>query len=601
MPIQKLNFRPGVNTQLSKTANEGGWSDSNLIRFRDGLPQKIGGWVSFLSTAITGIARAVWTWQQLDSSLDIAFGTHNSLILSQGGAVFDITPLRRSAVLTSPFTTSVGSAFVTVVDAGHSAVAGDLVVVVSAAAVGGITLAGTYSVAVVVDANTYTILAASGATSSATGGGSTTLSYPLQSGNINAVQSNGVGVGLVGIGTVGTPRSGSLLTLGIRTWALVNWGELLLGVVRYGMLYVWGTSVTTRATQVLNSTPANGPPLTINSMFIGMPERHCILLGTSALNSSNSYDPMLVRFSDVETFDSYLASATNSAGSFRLQGGTQLICGLNITNQSVIWSDAAMFSMRFIGLPYVYGFDRLGTGCGIIGPHAMAEQSGLVFWMGVSAFYAFRGGAPETIPCPVWQTVFSSSVTTSVNLVQADKVYCGISAQTNEVYWFYPSLAGVENDRFVAYNFVENLWHFGAMARTTWIDKSVVRSILATDPVGGVYQHETGVDANGNAMDSYVESGYLDIGDGTEFMFVDKVIPDFGNDQVGTVYVTIKTVDYPNSAPLIQGPFAMTPTTQFLSVRARARQIAFRFETLDAGAYFRLGAIRVQAAQDGRR
>ena len=310
---------------------------------------------------------------------------------------------------------------------------------------------------------------------------------------------------------------------------------------------------------------------------------------------------MLVRFSDVETYDTYNATATNSAGSFRLQGGTQLICGLNITNQSLIWSDVALFSMRFINLPYVYGFDRLGTGCGIIGPNAMAEQSGIVFWMGHSAFYAFRGGAPETIPCPIWQTVFSTTAQTSVNLMQSDKVFCGINSQNNEVIWFYPSIAGTENDRYAAYNYIENTWHFGAMARTTWADIGVVHAILATDPSGIVYQQETGNDANGAAMNSYIESGYLDIGDGADFMFVDKVIPDFGSDQSGTVYATIKTVDYPNNPPLVQGPYALTPTTQYQTVRARGRQVAFRFETTGMGAYFRLGAVRVQAAPDGSR
>jgi hypothetical protein len=603
MPISKLNIRPGANTQLSPTANDGGWSLTNLVRFRDGLPQKFAGWQRYLTSAVKGVTRAIWTWQQLDASVDIAFGTHSALMLAQGGALFDITPFRHESSPAGPFTTVSGSKTVTVADTANGSNPGDTVLISSALDVGGITLFGYYTVVSAINNNSYTILAASAATSGATGGGTPLLQYVLPGGNQSSINSNGFGVGPYGAGSYGTPRTSSLLTLKLRQWSLSNWGELLLACLRYGHLYVWGTDLSQRAVEVVNATPAFGPPKTIQAMFIGMPERHCILLGTSALNDTTSFDPMLVRFSDVETYDTYNATALNSAGSFRLQGGTQLICGLNITNQSLIWSDAAVFSMRFIGLPYVYGFDRLATGCGIVGPHAMVEQSGAVFWMGISAFYMFSGGAPTTIPCPVWQTVFSTFQQTSIDLIQGDKVYCGVDAGNNEVLWFYQSIGGDNTsdcDRYVAYNYVEQTWHFGMMARTAWVDRGITQEILATSPTGIVYQQGIGEDADGVAMDAYCETGYVDISDGTEYMFVDKIIPDFGLDQMGTVYLTMKSVNFPNKPPVVSGPFAMTPDTEYQTVRVRARQVAFRFEAKDLGAYFRLGAVRVQAAMDGR-
>ena len=596
MPLTKLKFTPGQDTQLSQTADEGGWFATQLIRFRDGLPQKIAGWVSYATNTVMGYPRAMHTWQQLNSVLDLAVGTHQKLQLWQTGSFYDITPARRVASLTNPFATTTGSKTVTVADTAHGAVIGDFVEISGASVVGGITISGEYTV-VTIAASAYTITSAMPAMSSATGGGTVGAVYLISPGPANTIVGTGVGVGTVGTGTVGTARTASAAYL-CRTWALANWGEYLLASPVLGPLYQWlpAGGFNTRAIVVTNATPSIGPPLQIGSMFIAMPERHCILLGCSDLNASTNYDPMIVRFSDVEDYTSYMATATNSAGSFRLQGGTRLICGINGSQTNLLFSDTSVFSMRFIGFPYVYSFDRLGTGCGIIGPHAMVEFNGVTYWMGHTGFYAFTGSAPQLIECPIWNTIFEN-----INDAQGDKVYCGVNSAQNEILWFYPSMSSFENDRYVAYNYVERTWHSGTLPRAAWVDRSTFSKPLAIDVNGNLFQQETGVDAAGIAIPSSIESGFMDIGDGTQVMYIDRIIPDFGSNQVGNVLMTVKTSASPNSNPVTHGPYILTPTTQFVTIRARGRQISFKFASSSIGDYWRLGVVRVQAIGDGRR
>jgi hypothetical protein len=613
VPFQKLTFRPGINTQISATANEGGWSGGGLVRFRDGVVEKWAGWTPATGYRLTGVPRSALAWQQLDGNFDVAFGTHSRLMLLQGGALYDLTPIGRTVTLTNPLSTNVAQVgVVTVHDVGHGATTGDGVYLSGMITIDGVApLNGLGAVFSVLDADHWWLLSGMPVTSTvASGGGTITFNYEITSGLSDTIASNGVGVGAVGVGTVGTPRPSTNLTL--RIWSLASFGEILLASPSGGSLYAWAPSsgVASPAAIVTNSTPANGPPLVIASMLMGMPERHLILLGSSQLNSTSGFDPLLIRFSDVEDYTTYLATATNSAGSFRLEGGTRLVGGLGVSGQIMVWSDLCLFSMRFVGAPYFYSFNRIGSNCGMIGPNAATYYGGAVYWMGQAAFFQYTGGAPQPIPCAIYQAVFGNMAAQ-----QGYKTYCAANQQTDEILWFYQSAAGGEVDSYVSYHTVLGVWTFGSLPRTTWIATPTGIPPIATNPDGTIYYQETGVDRvelNGAIIAGGPESvrtwplpadalsGYFDIGDGTQFMAINRVIPDFVY-QTGTVYLTVYTTDYPNTAPRVLGPFALTPGTDIQTIRARGRQIAFKFACSDIGAHFRLGAVRINIITDGGR
>lgn len=599
MPLAKLNFRPGVNAEFSPTQNEAGWSDANLVRWRSGIPEKFGGWVLYGPAALLGAARALHAWTDLSGSHNLGCGTTQRLYVVTQGVSYDITPARRTASLSGPFTTTAGSASVTVTDTAHGAAVGDVVVFSGAAAVGGITLAGAYTVASVTNANAYTVAAASAATASATGGGTVSAAYLIALGASSSSMGLGYGADVWGAGAWGRPRTTSGIVLNAMTWHLDTWGEWLIAVPSKGSVYAWqpGGGLNARAALVANATtPANGPPLVVGAGLVGMPERHLILFGCSDLNAVTNYDPLLVRWSDVEDLTTYNATATNSAGSMRIEGGSQIVGALNITGQTLIWTDDSLTSMRFVGLPYVYSFSKVGSNCGLIGPHAALDVNGVTYWMGPHGFFAYQGGAPQPLVCTVHERVFDN-----LNTAQVRKIYAGHNAEMHEVMWLYPSASAAEPDSYVIFNYVEQCWYPGSLDRTAWIDGEWLPSPFAVSSGGLIYQHETGVDDDTGAMTPFLVSGYFDVGDGTEIMFLDRLIPDFGTTMSGAVAIYLDVTDYPGAAPRSIGPLAVTPTTKFCTFRARARQARIRITSGSLGDWWRLGAVRINQATDGRR
>ncbi len=396
-------------------------------------------------------------------------------------------------------------------------------------------------------------------------------------------------------------------SIGATTWSLANFGEYLLASPRGGALYVWipGSGTPTPAVPVVNATTAAyGPPFQIGAMLMGMPERHLILLGCSDLNTANNFDPMLVRFSDVEDYTSYYPTATNSAGSFRLEGGTRLIGGLGTPGQIMIWSDLCIFSMTFIGGLLVYGFRTLGAGCGLIGQNARCYSSGVVYWISKSNFFRYVGGAPETIPCPIYARVFEN-----IDQSQGNKAWAGVSDAGNSILFAYQSMNGSDVDSYAEFFPTTGVWSFGEWDRTAWCPTPANTPPIAVGVDGTIYHHEIGNSsvtlASGarvtGPIGSWAETGFIDIGDGTQFTCVNQILPDF-SEQIGTVYLTIKATDYPNADPTVDGPFALTPDTEWVRCRVRGRQIALRFDALDPDSYFRIGAaLRINAVPDGQR
>ena len=589
MPYTKFTFRPGIDEEQTPTLNEGGWSDGSLIRFRSGQAQTMGGWVPATPQKLVGTCRQTHTWSQLDGQVVAAFGTSVQLALLKGGVLFDITPIRASGTLPAdPFSMSAGT--LTVTHPTNALDVGDQVVF-STTAVGSFLVSGQYTVASIIDSNTYTIAfdTSTGTVPvAATGGAGVTYTYLLPVGNSNAQNAFGWGAGAWGAGTWGTPRSSGSKAFPPRIWSIDNWGEEMVALVRgvNGGVYNWrpaqGTS--TRAAAI------PGAPQVGNALLSGMPERHLIVFGADV---GGIQDPLLVRFSDTEDYTVWAASATNAAGSFRLQGGTKIMAAVSAAGQILILTDSLLYGMRYEGLPYVYRFDVLGQNCGAISPNAMVALNSTAWWMSPDGFFVYNGQT-QSMNCSVWTHVF-----TDLNQKQQDKIVAGLNSQFNEVRWDYPSAGATENDRYVIYNYLGDIWYIGQINRTDWEDAPVFSTPLATDSDGNIFYQEVGTDAAGSAMPTTLTSGYFDLVDGQDFAFLDSIIPDI--QVTGRAQITINAQNTPGGAVTSYGPYQVTSTTKEIPLRLRARQISLTISSNTVGTSWKLGAMRFRVRADGRR
>jgi hypothetical protein len=607
MPQQKLIFRPGVNTMQTATANEGGWSDANLVRFRQGQPEKWRGWVKYVPTKMAGVCRSLLAFSSLQGDRLFAAGTNERCYLSKAGDLFDVTPVDRTVAASSVAVTSGSTAIVVTTGATHGCAVGDWVTfdtisgqarTPSGLIVGGLTLYGDYKVTNVASGTVFTINAASAATSTAYISTGTVTCY-LGSGAANATPGLGWGAAGWGVTAWNTPATSSSLVIQPRIWSLDAWGQTLLASPAFGPLYAWSPdssfNVSTRLALVTNGTPSYGPPKEIGSIVVAMPERHVLALGASDLGATTNYDPMLVRWCTAEDYTTWNALATNSAGSFRLQGGTRIIAGWNTTLQTLIWTDTALHVCRFLGGTFIYGFTMAAQNCGILAPKAYAELNGAVYWAGTHSFWRYAGGSVERLTCTVEDTVFAQ-----MTGAQQSKVTAGVNVQTGELIWFYPKGGSIECNAYVTYSPSEGVWSIGTLPRTAWLGHDLADGPVAAGTDGYLYQHETGVDANGAPMGDSITSGYADIDDGENLMLVTQYAPDF-MELSGAVQVTFLIRDWPNSDPRVKGPFLINGDKLTQGFRARGRQMAIQIGSVGAGSYWRLGANRVNAQRDGKR
>jgi hypothetical protein len=531
-----------------------------------------------------------------------------------GGAWADITPIRASGACT--FTTTNGSTTVVVNDTAHGAIQGDFVTFSSVTGnPGGITnasLTNEFEIQAILTDGTYTIVSPTQATSTAAAAGSATATYQINVGSDISYVDFGWGTGTWGLSTWGTPRPASAsLSLLARTWQFDNYGQVLILQEIDGGIYEWNPSsgIGTRATAI------SGAPTKSKFALVSTPDRHLVCFGTeSTLGDPTSQDPMYVRFSSQEDINDFVATATNTAGGQRLTDGNEIVSALRSRGQILIWTDTSIHGQQFLGPPYTFGFQQLGANCGIIAPHAAADVNGVAYWMSKDAFFVFDGSVKK-IPCTVQDYVFED-----INIAQATAVNAGINTQFNEVTWFYPSLSSDYVNRFVTYNYMENVWSVGSLSRTAWTDIGTFEKPLATsyDPTDNeatistiygltagrshLYNQEDGVDANGEAIDAYVYSGYFDIGDGDQMLLMQRFIPDFKR-QEGNLTVALRLRPYPQATavPSSLDPYVITPTTQFVSTRARGRQIQLRIESDALGSWWRFGTMRVDIQPDGLR
>jgi hypothetical protein len=505
---------------------------------------------------------------------------------------------------------------VTVNATAHGAIQGDFVTFSTVTGdPGGIPnadLANEFEIQQVLTADSYTILSPTQATSTAAAAGTADADYQIGVGGDISFSDFGWGTGTWGLSTWGTPRPPSgALSLLARVWQFDNYGENLLLQLVDGSIYEWLPSggLGTRATVVA------GAPTKSKYALVSTPDRHLVCFGTeSVLGDPTSQDPMFVRFSDQENIGDFVATATNTAGGQRLTDGNEIIAALRSRGQILIWTDTSLHGQQYLGPPYTFGFQQLGANCGIIAPHAAADVNGVAYWMSKDAFFVFDGTVKK-IPCTVQDYVFED-----LNIVQAPSVNVGINTQFNEVTWYYPSLSSDYVNRFVTYNYMENVWSVGTMARTAWTDIGTFEKPLATEydpldteatltPIYGLtpgrshlYSQEDGVDADGQPIEAYLYSGYFDIGDGDQMLLMSKFIPDFTR-QEGELIVRLLLRPYPQAAAVASSldPYPISPGTQFVSTRARGRQVQLRIESEELGGWWRFGTMRVDVQPDGLR
>jgi hypothetical protein len=621
MAYFRLNLAPGIDKQNTEYGAEGGWTNCDNVRFRYGLPEKIGGWVDFEGneTYLVGMASEVFTWTSLAGVPYLMVGTTRKLYVSANGGWTDVTPIRETTAAGAvTFAAVNGSATLTVSDTGHGAVEGDFVTFSGAVSLGGVItdtiLNSQYEVTSVINANSYTITAPVAANASDTGNGGASVvgAYQINIGTDVSFFNFGWGFGTWGLSTWGTPRpTGSTVALASRVWQFDTYGEDVICQLVDGPAYYWDLSAgaATRATLL------SGAPTKSKYALLSTPDRHLVCFGTeTTVGNTTTQDPMFVRFSSQENITEFVESATNTAGGQRLTDGNTIVTAIRSRGQILIFTDTALHGQQYIGPPYTFGFQQLGANCGCIGPHAAVDVNGLAFWMGTEAFYVFDGTVKK-LPSTVQDYVFKD-----LNQVQRAGVHVGLNSQFNEVTWWYCSVTSDFIDRCVTYNYLENTWAIGTMSRTAWVDLSAYPKPLASkylpdatdstiSTIYGltagralVYQHETGTDDVDLPLASLLTSGYFDIGDGDNMLLMSRFIPDFKN-QVGdlTIRLLLRAFPQASASPSSLDPYIITPTTTKVDTRARGRQISITIENDELGSFWRFGTLRVDIQPDGLR
>jgi hypothetical protein len=692
MPLQKILFKPGVNRENTRYTTEGGWYEADKVRFRQGTPEKIGGWIRISSEIFLGICRSIKNWTTLGFQNLLGIGTHLKFYISNGGAYYDITPTTPVHTLTGPFATVSGSTTVTVTDATGGYSDGDFVTFTGATAVGGLTISGEFKLSFS-SGTTYTITAASAASSTASGGGTVYAVYQVSVGPQTVAALVGWGGGAWGSGVWGT---GGTSSEALRIWNQANFGEDLIYGPRGFPLYYWDATIGYLAQTItltiatpcvvtttlnlpdltaivletsgalptglsvgvtyytryvsattfnLSTTPtgalidttgsqsgvhkisqrgvllsdlngASNVPLSQNYFLISDASRFVLCFGTNEIGSS-SVSPMLVRWSDQENPVDWTPTALNQAGSLTLSRGSEIITAIQTRQEILIYTNVALYSFQYLGPPFVWGSQILADNISIISPNAVAIASGVVFWMGVDKFYMYDGGV-KTMRCDLRQFVFSD-----LDMAQSDQIFAVTNEGFNEVWWFYCSSGSMAIDQYVVYNYAEDIWYYGTMARTAGLDSGIGQFPIAATYSNNIVEHENGLNdqetATATAINAYITSSQFDIGDGHNFAFVYRMLPDLtfrgstSNSPVATMYLyglknsgsglnNPASVGGSNSAN-ITGT-AMIPVEEFTGqvfTRIRARQMAVKIESDQLNMTWQLGSPRIDIRQDGRR
>ena len=626
MPLQTFLFKPGINKEGTAYSNKGGWFDSNLIRFRKGLPEKIGGWSKASNDSFKSTGRALHAWVELSGTKYLGLGTTWKYYAIDGDTYYDITPIRSTDLNVTTFAATNGSATITATDTAHGAVKGDFVTISNAATLGdqitAVVLNTEHQILTVPTVNTYTFTASATATSSdsGNGGSATDAAYQINVGLDVYVPSTGWGAGTWGEGTFGSNTALSF-TNQLRLWSHDNFGEDLIINPRAGGVYYWDESdgLTTRAVALSELSGANLTPTVALQVMVSDVDRHVICFGADPLNTggtarTGATDPMFIAWSDQENAAEWEPLATNTAGSFRLSAGSSIVGAIRAKQETLIWTDTALYSMTFVGQPFTFSLNLVNEGVGLVSPNAMVNTPKGIFWMDRKGFYAYNGSVQE-IPCTVQNHVFSD-----INQTQSYQIFGFVNKAFDEVGWFYCTADSDVLDKYVVFNYEENVWTIGSLSRTCWLDEGIFDSPQATSSssdVGYLYNHETGNDNDGSPMTNvFIESSDFDIDPGGDsFQFINRIIPDIrftGTGDTGstgqTVNVVLKRRNFPGESLTTAITSTCTSVTTKINTRVRGRQAVLRIESDDdgdtsttQGVGFRVGAMRLEFRPDGRR
>ena len=616
MPLSKVQFNPGVDKEGTEYTADAGWFDSDKIRFRKGRPEKIGGWQKYITDAFLGIARSLHSWSSLESIKYIGVGTNLKFYVAEGASFNDVTPIRSTTSAGDvTFAATNGSSTITVSDTAHGAVVNDFVTFSDAATLGGnitaTVLNQEYQIASVPNTSSYTIVAKDTSGSEVTanssdtgnGGSSTVGAYQINTGLNAFVSGTGWGAGAWGSATWGSATSVSAAGQ-LRLFSQDNFGEDLIFNPRGGGIYYWDESSGT-GNRAINATALAGAsyvPTVALQVMVSDIDQHVIAFGTNPIGSSN-IDPLFVRFSDQENAADWTPTATNTAGGVRINSGSEIIGAVQARQEILIWTDVSLHSMRFVGSPFIFEFTRLSTDVSMISPNAAVNARGAVYFMDRGNFYVYNGSV-HPLPCSVKEHVFSN-----LNQDQAFKVFAAENNAFNEVIWFYPIGTGnTEVSNYVSYNYAENLWAVGTLARGTWIGYGGRKKPLATTAIDGgsnyLYEHEVGFDDDDQPMTAFIESGDLELGDGEYFMYMSRILPDFtfsGNSSDASADIVIKGSNFPLESSTTISTSTVTPSSTQSFIRNRARHAVVRIESSGSGYGWRLGTLRFDMSQDGRR
>jgi len=624
MSFIKLNLRPGINRNVTNYSNEGGWYDADKVRFFSGLPQKIGGWVKQTSQSFDGVCRQMWNW--VTSFLDdfLALGTNSKLYIEVGGIIYNITPFRATYTTTATdncFATTSGDTDVVVTITSHGANTGDTVIFSGATAVGGVPAdeLNTSHIIDVIDGNTFSITVTTAASSTVAAGGGTAIiaSFKIEPGNGSITLGYGWGTGTWGRSYWGL-GSTQPVSLAQRDWWLDNFDNDLVANIRDGAIYYWergsnadpGTALGTRAVLLSSLGGASDVPAVAMQVLVSQNDKHLIAFGCTPYGGGDQ-DLLLIRWANQDDPANWTPQVTNSAGFLSVSRGSRIVRGLATRQEILVWTESQLYSLQFLGTTDVFGLQELADNISIISPRACTTVNNQVFWMGIDKFYAYSGRV-ETLPCEVREYVYND-----INLYQADQIICGTNEGYNEVWWFYASGNSNWNNRYVVYNHLENVWHYGTMERTAWLDNSLrqypqAASTSENATTGSIYFHEYGSDADGEAMAAYIQSSDFDLGDGDQFMLSKRVIPDlnFTGSEAENPEVTFQLrprnfpggtfqIDTADSQNVVESSVGVY--TEQLFIRARARQMALKISSSDLGVKWQLGSPRIDIRPDGRR
>jgi len=634
-PYQMLPvvFRPGVNREQTQyTATQvgtssasyqiaGGWYASQNVRFRQGFPEKIGGWYPVNTNTYLGTCRSLFNWSSLDGNSVVGVGTNLKFYVLNSNLYYDITPIRGVATLTNPFTAINGQSTITVSAPTHGAITGDFVTFSGATGLGGNITAAVlnqqYEI-IVLDANTYTFTATATANSTdaagSPGGGTVTATYQINTGPAIEVPLFGWGAGTWGSGTWG---SSGTTTVALRLWSQANFGQDLIFCPVGGGIYYWVYGgFSSRAVNISTLSGASDVPTIANFIFVSDASRFVFAFGTNALGSSTQ-DPMLVRWSDQESVTMWTPAATNQAGDIRLSRGSKIVSCVQNRQEIVVFTDTSVYSFQYIGTPGVWGSNIVGDNISIMSQNAAVLAAGTTYWMGIDKFYSYNG-TTSTLRCDLREYIFSN-----INQGQTQQIFAGTNEGYNEVWWFYCSANSTTIDSYVIYNYQDDIWYYGQMGRTAWIDSTSLTYPVAATYNNTLVYHEYGLNDNttgtDNPIDSYIQSSEFDLQYGTNFAFVNRILPDvtFRKSTASSPQVTMTLIPLQNSGSGYNSPqstggtniatinrTATAPIEQFTNqvfLRVRGRQMIFQIEGNQLGLQWQIGTPRIEVKSDGRR